>query len=118
MVDDDLELGGVFAASLLVLLVVVDVDLISPGGCFSFLPEDVLNGLAGFSTHVRIDVQFTTASGLLVAAVDAFSRGAKHVEVKIIVIVPHQRNLDVGGLRSLALQTSTKFRHGTLGGIT
>ena len=71
--DDDLELGGVLALPLLVLLVVMNVHLIGARRRFALLPEDVFNGLARFRTDVGIDVQFAAAGGFLVSTVDSLS---------------------------------------------
>ena len=61
LVGNHLEFGRILAATLVVLFVVVDVNLVLSSRGRAVFPKDVLNGLARLSAHVGVDVQFTTA---------------------------------------------------------
>ena len=64
-VDNDLELGGVLAASLFVLLVVVNVHLIATCGRLSFFPKHVFDRLASLCSHIRVNVSSPPQSDFL-----------------------------------------------------
>ena len=109
MVDDNLELGWVVALTLVVLLVVVDKHLIGACRSRAVLPKDVLNWLASFCSNVGINIEFSTASRFFVAPVNSLTRGADDMEIEVVVVVPHQGDLDIGGLSPFPFQTGLKF---------
>ena len=118
MIGDDLEFGRVFASTLVVLFVVVNIHLILASRSATIFPKHVLNRLASFGPNVGINVKFPSTARLLVASVNSLTGGANDVKIEVVVIVPHKRNLDIRGLCTLACETSLQFGHGPLSRLT
>ena len=89
-IDDDLEFRGVLAASLFVLLVVVDIDLVATCRGLAVFPEHILDRLPRLCSHVGINVEFAAAGGRFVATMDSLTRRTQDVKIQIVVVVPHQ----------------------------
>ena len=111
-IDNDLELGGVFAASLFVLLVVVNVHLIATCGRLSFFPKHVFDRHESLLAHSR-QRQVRHRNRISCCRRGCVHRMDRRMEVQIVVVVPHQRNL-LRRLCAFTLEPSAEFRHGAL----
>ena len=87
----------------------MDKHLVASCGCFSLRPNNVFNRLAGIWSNVCIDIEMTTTSRFSVATVNTLARWTNDVKVEIVVVVPHQGNLDIRRPSTFTLKSCSKF---------
>ncbi|OUX22444.1 hypothetical protein CBE12_02210 [Euryarchaeota archaeon TMED252] len=92
----------------------MDVNLVDATWSDAFRPDHVLDGSPRVGFHVRVDVEHASALGILRPAVNALAGWAHHVQIEVVEIVPHQRNLNVAGRGAFTLEAGPKFRSRTL----